>query len=101
MRCSICAVAELMHDTRELPHTYKGQSTAIAAVTGDYCPTCGENVLDSAQASRVSTAMLEFNKQVDASEVRRLSRQPRTVGALAFQVDPYTVKNNAEVQTLD
>ncbi|KIH83845.1 type II toxin-antitoxin system MqsA family antitoxin [Pseudomonas batumici] len=69
MKCPVCAAAELVRDTREIPYTYKGESTTIAAVTGDYCPACGENVLDSAQASRVSAAMLEFNKQVNASIV--------------------------------
>ncbi|NWD06904.1 type II toxin-antitoxin system MqsA family antitoxin [Pseudomonas gingeri] len=52
-----------------MPYTYKGESTCIAAVTGDYCPACGESLLDAAESSRVSTAMLQFNKQVNASIV--------------------------------
>jgi HTH-type transcriptional regulator/antitoxin MqsA len=39
----------------------------IPAVTGDYCPACGEAVLDATESARVSTAMQEFNKQVNAS----------------------------------
>jgi len=69
MRCPVCAAAELVHDTRDLPHTYKGETTVIAAVVGDYCPACGESVLDSAEAARVSAAMLAFNRQVNASIV--------------------------------
>jgi len=69
MKCPVCATAELVRDTREMPYTYKGESTTIAAVTGDYCPACGENVLDANEASRVSATMLEFNKQVNASIV--------------------------------
>ncbi len=38
MKCPVCGAAELIHDTRDLPYTYKGESTVIQAVTGDYCP---------------------------------------------------------------
>ena len=38
-------------------------------MTGDFCPACGEIVLDAAESTRVSAAMLEFNKQVNASIV--------------------------------
>jgi HTH-type transcriptional regulator/antitoxin MqsA len=69
MRCPSCAAAELVHDTRDLPYTYKGESTVIAAVTGDFCPACGEAVLDGAESARTSVAMLEFNKQVNAAIV--------------------------------
>lgn len=69
MKCPSCAAAELVHDTRDMPYTYKGESTVIPDVTGDFCPACGEAVLDIAESSRISTAMLEFNKQVNASIV--------------------------------
>ena len=48
MKCPSCAVAELEHDTRDMPYVYKGESTVIPAVTGDFCPACGEAVLDMA-----------------------------------------------------
>lgn len=69
MKCPSCAAAKLVHDTRDVPYTYKGESTMIAAVTGDFCPACGEVVLDAAESTRTSAAMLEFNKQVNASIV--------------------------------
>ncbi|MGJ7509046.1 type II toxin-antitoxin system MqsA family antitoxin [Variovorax sp. GT1P44] len=69
MRCPSCEAADLTRATRDLPYTYKGESTLIASVTGDFCPACGESVLDAAESSRVSAAMLEFNKQVNASIV--------------------------------
>ncbi len=31
-------------DTRDIPYTYKGEITAIPAVTGDFCPACGEAI---------------------------------------------------------
>lgn len=69
MNCPACGDAELVHDTRELSYTYKGETTAIPAVVGDYCPACGENVLDAAESARVSVTMLAFNRQVNASIV--------------------------------
>lgn len=69
MKCPICAEVELVHDTRDLPYTYKGESTSIPAVTGDFCPACTEFILDAAESARVSAMMLGFNKQVNASIV--------------------------------
>jgi HTH-type transcriptional regulator/antitoxin MqsA len=69
MKCPSCAGAELVHDTRDMPYTYKGESTIIPAVTGDFCPACGEAVLEMGESARTSALMLEFNKQVNASIV--------------------------------
>lgn len=69
MRCPVCGAAELVHDTRDQPYTYKGEATTIPAVVGDYCLACGEVVLDAAEGARVSAAMLTFNRQVNASIV--------------------------------
>ena len=69
MKCPSCAAAELLHDTRDMPYTYKGETTLIPAVTGDFCPACGECVLDVSESIRTSAAMLDFNKQVNASIV--------------------------------
>jgi len=69
MKCPICAEADLVHDTRDIPYTYKGESTIIPGVTGDFCPACGESILDAAESARTSAMMLDFNKQVNASIV--------------------------------
>jgi HTH-type transcriptional regulator/antitoxin MqsA len=69
MKCPTCAAAELVHDTRDMPYVYKGESTIIPAVTGDFCSACDDVVLDMAESTRTSAAMLEFNKQVNASIV--------------------------------
>ncbi len=69
MKCPICAGAELVHDTRDVPYTYKGESTIMPAVTGDFCPACGEAILDAVVSARTTALMLEFNKQVNASIV--------------------------------
>jgi len=69
MKCPICAKAELVQDTRDIPYTYKGETTTIPAVTGEFCPACGEAILGAAESTRTSALMLEFNKQVNASIV--------------------------------
>ncbi len=69
MKCPNCGEAKLVHDTRDMPYTYKGESTILPAVIGDYCPACGEVVLDRNQSVRTGELMLEFNKQVNASIV--------------------------------
>jgi len=70
MKCPVCGVAELVHDTRDMPYTYKGESTVIPSVTGDYCPACAEVVLDMAEAARYGLLVREFNKQVNAAFVQ-------------------------------
>jgi HTH-type transcriptional regulator/antitoxin MqsA len=69
MRCPVCAAAELVDDIRDLPYTYKGETTTISEVVGDYCPACGEGVLDASESERIGAAMLAFNRQVNASIV--------------------------------
>ena len=69
MKCPSCGAAELVRATRDLPYTYKGESTTIENITGDFCPACGEVVMEMAEGMRHSAAMLAFNKQVNASIV--------------------------------
>ena len=69
MKCPSCGVGKLVRDTRDIQYVYKGETTTIPAVRGEFCPACGESVLAAAESKRVSAAMLEFNKQVNASIV--------------------------------
>jgi HTH-type transcriptional regulator/antitoxin MqsA len=69
MKCVSCGAAKLVHDTRDLAYTYKGITTTIPAVTGDYCPACDESIHDANESERLNTAMLEFNKEVNGSIV--------------------------------
>jgi HTH-type transcriptional regulator/antitoxin MqsA len=41
----------------------------IPDVTGDFCPACGEAIFDATESLRINAAMLEFNKQVNATIV--------------------------------
>ncbi|MBS0466155.1 MAG: type II toxin-antitoxin system MqsA family antitoxin [Proteobacteria bacterium] len=69
MKCPCCGAAELIHDTRDLPYTYKGEATIIPTVTGDFCPACGETVLDREQGDRYSELIGLFQRQVNAAYV--------------------------------
>ncbi|MDR2604309.1 MAG: type II toxin-antitoxin system MqsA family antitoxin [Desulfovibrio sp.] len=69
MKCPICAGQDLVRDTRDIDYSYKGESTKIFSVQGEFCPSCSEMILDSDEAERVNAAMMVFNKQVNASIV--------------------------------
>lgn len=69
MKCPVCGAAELIHDTRDLSYTYKGETTVITSVTGDFCPACAESILDAAESDRVMREMRAFSKQVNAAIV--------------------------------
>ena len=69
MKCPVCGAAELIHDTRDLTYTYKGESTVIPAVTADFCPACDESITGLAETERVMREMQAFHKQVNASIV--------------------------------
>ncbi|SOY49921.1 type II TA system antitoxin MqsA family protein [Cupriavidus taiwanensis] len=68
MKCPECGGAELVADMRDMPYTYRGETTVIPNVPGQWCPKCGEGVLPR-DSDWVSDAMLAFNKQVNAALV--------------------------------
>lgn len=82
MKCPVCGAAELIHDTRDLPYTYKGETTTIPAVTGEFCPACDESITDMAETERVMREMQAFNKQANAA-AERLKGRIRLGDALA------------------
>ena len=69
MKCPTCGAAKLVHDTRDLPYAYKGESTILPQVTGDYCLACDESILDASESRRTMELMSAFSKQVNASFV--------------------------------
>ena len=69
MKCPVCGAAELIHDTRDLPYTYKGETTVIPAVTADFCSACDESITDMAESGRIMREMQAFNRQVNAAIV--------------------------------
>lgn len=68
MKCPVCGGAELVHDARDTPFTYKGQTIQITGVTADWCDACGESLTGPAESERVMRAMNEFRQQVNAQD---------------------------------
>jgi len=68
MKCPTCGVGKLVTATRDVPYTYKGKSTVIKAVKGQYCdnPKCREIVMEMDESVRTSRQMLAFNKTINA-----------------------------------
>jgi len=69
MKCPVCGAAELIHDTRDLLYTYKGETATIFTVTADFCPACDESITGMAETDRVMHEMQAFSKQVNAAIV--------------------------------
>lgn len=82
MKCPVCGEAELIHDTRDLPYTYKGETTTIPAVTADFCPACDESITDMVETERVMREMQAFNKQVNAAIV-----DPKFIASVRKKLD--------------
>ncbi len=69
MKCPCCGAAELIQDTRDMPCIYKGEATTIPAVTGSFCPACGEVILNREHGDRYSELLGQFQHQVNAAYV--------------------------------
>lgn len=91
MKCPCCGAAELIHDTRDMPYIYKGQTNTIPSVTGDFCPACDEVVLNREHGDRYSELVGLFQRQVNAAYVdpgyiakvrRKLDLDQRQAGEL-------------------
>lgn len=65
MKCPVGGAAELVHDTRDMPYTYKGETTTLPQVTGDFCPACAESILALNETGRTMRLMGEFKQQVN------------------------------------
>jgi HTH-type transcriptional regulator / antitoxin MqsA len=69
MRCPTCGKGKMVHDTRDVSYTYKGESTVLPAITGDFCTACDEILLDRDGSDRYGDLIEAFQKQVNAAYV--------------------------------
>ncbi|MEY2659719.1 MAG: hypothetical protein RLZZ123_891 [Pseudomonadota bacterium] len=69
MKCPECGAAHLISDTRDMAYVYKGEQTIIRKVTGEFCPACGEVVLDGENGNRYSELISAFQRQVNSAYV--------------------------------
>lgn len=51
-----------------MPYVYKGETTIIQAVTGDFCPACAEVVLNREHRDRYSEAVGLFQRQLKQTD---------------------------------
>lgn len=57
MKCLCCGAAELVADCRSITSTAKGVSVTVPDVKADFCPACGEGILDHEQGDRYAAAL--------------------------------------------
>ena len=69
MKCENCGAAKLIHDVRDIHYTYKGETTILPHVEGDFCPACDEAELGPEESRRTIDLMLAFNKQINSAAV--------------------------------
>lgn len=84
MKCPACGAAQLVRDTCDLTHTYQGETITIPDVNGQFCPACGEAVLDADESARVSSAMLPINK-VESDFTMELQVTLNTIASDVFR----------------
>ena len=65
MKCPVCGSAELVHDVRDIPYTYKGKTTFIPQVEADFCPVCGESLSAPDKSRRMMGLIGGFHKQIN------------------------------------
>ncbi|WP_395503577.1 type II toxin-antitoxin system MqsA family antitoxin [Ectopseudomonas mendocina] len=66
MKCPVCGSADLVREKRDMPFTYREQTTVITEVDADWCNACGEALTGPKQSEKVMAAMKRFRQQVDA-----------------------------------
>jgi HTH-type transcriptional regulator/antitoxin MqsA len=69
MKCPSCGAAKLIHDTRDVTYVYKGETTTLPAITGNFCPACDEVILNREHGDRYSELIGQFQRQVNSAYV--------------------------------
>lgn len=69
MKCPECGAAELIHDTRDVTITYKGETSVVPNITADFCPACSQFVMTMDESDRYGAAVSAFMKEVNAAIV--------------------------------
>ncbi|MDO5102613.1 MAG: type II toxin-antitoxin system MqsA family antitoxin [Lautropia sp.] len=67
MKCPACGAANLIHQTRDIPYTYKGENTLIRNVEGDFCPACDEGILDQQAGDAYGLQIRQFQQKINAT----------------------------------
>lgn len=65
MKCPCCGNAELDRDTRDISFIFRGKTFVVPAVTGDFCPACGEGLLDGEESARYIDLISAFRSSAE------------------------------------
>jgi HTH-type transcriptional regulator/antitoxin MqsA len=71
-QCMSCGFKGMVHETRDLPFVYRGETRTVSAVRGWYCPECGDGEPDDAAA--YAQAIDKLAAEVDAWIASDLAR---------------------------
>jgi HTH-type transcriptional regulator/antitoxin MqsA len=71
MKCPCCGRADLVHEVRDIRFEDSGLSMVIPHVEGDYCPSCGEVLLDALNGDRYSELAAAFEERVRENRLAR------------------------------
>lgn len=91
MKCLECGAADMVHDVRDIEYEYKGEKTILRAISGDYCPACGDLVMDMEQSAEYWRQVTDFRRSVNAPDIapefiarirKRLGLDQREAGEL-------------------
>lgn len=79
MKCFTCGKAEFIHDTREVTHVYRGQALTFMQ-EADFCPACGECLMNVEQGKAWEEKVFAFQAQVDkeylpSAEIKRIRKK--------------------------
>lgn len=89
IRCPMCGVGRLVRETRETVVAYKGH-TAPVSLLGDWCPHCGDGILEGAALEKQERAFFKLRARVEgvlspgevAAIRKRLGLSQRQAGEL-------------------
>ena len=69
MKCPVCGGAELIHEARDVPFTYKGRKFIVEGVIGQHCPACGETVMTEAESDTYTAKTMLLRKMVNTESI--------------------------------
>ena len=65
-KCPVCGGGYLHHETRNLPYEYKGHSTVLRDISGEFCDACEEIIFTPEESNAFSVAANAFRTEVNS-----------------------------------
>jgi len=69
MKCGGCGKRRAVYEARDFRYIYGGREVTIPALKAQYCPDCGEILMEVDQAGRYGDAVVQLWKEVNSSIV--------------------------------